>query len=144
MAIAQTFRDLKVYQVAHGVAQKIFELTRRLPAEERFSLTDQIRRSSRAVGAMLAEAWARRRYRPAFIDKINQALGETMETQAWFDHAHSCRYIQAEDFSRLDAELQHIGAMLARMIVRAENFPKSASSEARLREDEAWYGEGDW
>ncbi len=144
MEIAQTFRDLKVYQAAHRVAQAIFELSRRFPAEERFSLTDQIRRSSRAVGAMLAEAWARRRYRPAFIDKINQALGETMETQAWLDHALSCRYLQAEDFSRLDAELQHVGAMLARMIARAEDFSKNAPPNARLREDEAWYGGADW
>ena len=93
---------------------------------------------------MIAEAWARRRYRAAFIDKINQALGEAMETQAWLDHARSCEYLRAEDFSRVDDEFQRVGAMLARMIARAEDFSKHTPSDTRLREDGAWYGEEDW
>ena len=139
MAVVQTFRELKVYRAGLDVARQIFSASQAFPREERYSLTDQIRRSSRAVCAMLAEAWARRRYPAAFIDKINQALGETMESQAWLDHARGCSFLSAEEFTQLDDKLQHIGAMLSRMIERAEDFRPSASSanENRLREEAA-------
>ena len=93
MAEIKSFRDLDVYRLAREQAKRIFVLSKIFPVEERFSLTDQIRRSSRAVNAMIAEAWARRRYQAAFINKINEALGEAMETQAWLDHALLCGYI---------------------------------------------------
>lgn len=83
MSKISSFRDLKVYKLSLRQAKQIFVLTKEFPQEERFALTDQIRRSSRAVGAMLAEAWARRRYKAAFINKVNEALGEAMETQSW-------------------------------------------------------------
>jgi four helix bundle protein len=87
-----------------------------------FSLTDQIRRSSRAVGAMPAEGWARRKYPADFVNKLNMALGETMETQAWLDQALDCEYIDPVLFRELDDSWQHIGAMLSRMIQRADDF----------------------
>jgi four helix bundle protein len=90
MAIIKSFRDLEVYVIAREQAKKIFIVSKSFPKEERFSLTDQIRRSSRAVNAMIAEAWARRRYPAAFINKIDEAMGEAMETQAWLDHAVDC------------------------------------------------------
>src|SRR5437879_13215193 len=93
MAIARTFRDLKVYQLAQDVAQTIFALSREFPTEERYSLTDQVRRSSRAVKAMVAEAWGRRRYKAVFVNKLDEALGEATETQSWLDDARSSGYL---------------------------------------------------
>jgi four helix bundle protein len=124
MAEIRSFRDLEVYRLALTEANRVFKVTRRFPAEEKYSLTDQIRRSSRAVNAMLAEGWARRRYIAAFTNKVNEALGEAMETQAWLDHALECDYITNELHRELDDAWQHIGAMLNRMIQRAEQFCK--------------------
>ena len=127
MAAIKSFRDLKVYQRALSEAKKIFLITKGFPREEMYSLTDQIRRASRAVGAILAEGWARRRYKAAFINKVNESLGEAMETQAWLDHALACEYIDKKQHRELDDAWQHIGAMLNRMIDRADDFCKSAS-----------------
>jgi len=128
MAVIKSFRELDVYKLGLEEARKIFFLTKSFPSEERYSLTDQIRRSSRAVNAMIAEAWARRRYVAAFINKINEALGEATETQAWLDHALACNYITEEKHHALDDAWQHIGAMLNRMIERADDFCKQAGN----------------
>jgi hypothetical protein len=109
MAIARTFRDLKVYQLAEEAAQIIFMLSRQFPVEERYSLTDQVRRSSRAVKAMVAEAWGRRRYKAIFINKIDEALS-------------------LDQFNALDSKYTSIGQMLSRMIDRADDFCKHAPS----------------
>lgn len=122
MAPVQKFRELETYQKARREARHIFDLTQCFPKEETYSLTDQIRRSSRAVGALLAEAWARRRYEAAFINKVNQALGEAMETQSWLDAAHDCGYIDAEAHAALDTEWQRIGGKLNRMIQHSDSF----------------------
>jgi four helix bundle protein len=124
MAIARSFRDLNVYQEARATARKIFELSREFPAEERFSLTDQIRRSSRAVKAMIAEAWGRRRYKAVFVNKLDEALGEATETQLWLDDARDAQYLAIEEFDALDAKYISIGQMLSRMIDRADDFCK--------------------
>jgi four helix bundle protein len=128
MPLAKSFRDLNVYQAAMRGAAAVFELSKRFPKAEQYSLTDQIRRSSRAVNAMIAEAWARRRYRAAFSDKINQALGEAMETQAWLDHARECQYLTVAEFGVHDERWQHIGGMLNRMIDRADDFCRIPST----------------
>src|SRR5438309_5513132 len=91
----ESFRDLDVYQLGLREAKRVFVITREFPKEERYSLTDQIRRSSRAVNALLAEAWARRRYMAAFVNKVNESLGEAMETQAWLDHALAWIYYES-------------------------------------------------
>lgn len=141
MAAAKSFRDLKVYQVAREAARRVFTLSVHFPREERYALTDQIRRSSRAVKGMLAEAWARRRYRAAFINKIDEALGEANETQSWLDDALDAAYVSTSDFEELNSRLQAIGGMLSRMIDRAEDFCKHAlttdyrSITARVEED---------
>lgn len=122
MAALQSFRELKVYQAAREQTRLIFQITRTFPREEQFALTDQIRRSSRAVNAMLAEAWARRRYRAAFANKINEALAEAMETQAWLDHGLDCGYINTETFTAMNQAWQNIGGMLHRMGERASDF----------------------
>jgi four helix bundle protein len=125
MAEIRSFRDLNVYKSAREAARAIFELSKTFPREERYSLTDQIRRSSRAVNAMIAEAWAKRRYEAAFVSKVNDALGEATETQAWLDHAVDSCYITAAQFKELDAKWQQIGAMLNKMTERAHDFCKS-------------------
>jgi four helix bundle protein len=122
MAVLRSFRDLEVYQSARIQARRIFEITSAFPKIEQYSLTDQIRRSSRAVNAMIAEAWARRRYEAAFANKINEALGEATETQSWLDHAFDCGYINQAQFTELDAAWQRIGGMLNRMIARSADF----------------------
>ena len=115
---------MNVYGLARTQAREVFGITRAFPSEERFSLTDQIRRSSRAVNAMIAEAWARRLYRAAFISKLTEALGEAAETQAWLDHAFDCGYINEKQLKELDAQWQSVGAMLNKMIDRADAFCK--------------------
>src|SRR5437879_622471 len=124
MAIAKSFRDLNVYQQAQETSQVIFELSRKFPAEERYSLTDQIRRSSRAVKAMIAEAWGRRRYKAVFVNKLDEALGEATETQSWLDDAQDGQYLTNEKFNVLNAKYISIGQMLSRMIDRADDFCK--------------------
>jgi four helix bundle protein len=126
MPVAKSFRELNVYKLAQEASAQVFALSLHFPKEERYSLTDQIRRNSRAVNAMVAEAWARRRYKAAFINKIDEALGEAMETQAWLDHARACQYLTKEQFTELDARWQSIGGMLSRMIDRAADFCKNA------------------
>ncbi len=93
MAIILSFRDLEVYKLAREQAKILFITTKKFPKEEKYSLTDQIRRSSRAVNAMVAEGWARRRYPAAFVNKIDEAMGEAMETQAWLEYAFDCNYL---------------------------------------------------
>ncbi|HWH90918.1 MAG TPA: four helix bundle protein [Candidatus Binatia bacterium] len=128
MQPAKSFRDLKVYQGARESARLVFEHSRSFPHEERYSLTDQIRRSSRAVKAMIAEAWARRRYKAAFVNKIDEALEEAYETQSWLDDAFDGEYLSKEVFNELDKRYDAIGGMLSRMIDRADDFCKHAPS----------------
>ena len=126
MTPAKSFRDLKVYQAAREAARVIFELSKNFPRDERYSLTDQIRRSPRAVKAMLAEAWARRRYKAAFVNKIDEALGEAYETQSWLDDAVDSTNLSKQEFEDLDRRYDAIGGMLSRMIDRADDFCKHA------------------
>ena len=125
MAELRSFRDLNVYKSAREAARAIFEISKTFPRDERYSLTDQVRRSSRVVNAMIAEAWAKRRYEAAFVSKVNDALGEATETQAWLDHALDSGYISVAEFKELDAKWQQIGAMLNKMTERAHDFCKS-------------------
>ena len=113
MAVIGSFRELEVYRRARGEAKLVFELSKRFPAEGKYSLTDQMRRSSRAVGAMTAKAWARRRYPASFVSKLVEALGEAMETQAWLDDALDCGYISRDEFRDRDEQWQQVGAMLS-------------------------------
>jgi four helix bundle protein len=132
MEIARSFRDLRTYKLAHESSGAIFQITRSFPAEERYSLTDQIRRSSRAVNAMIASAWARRRYEAAFVSKLDEALEEAMETQAWLDHALDCQYLSPAQFRTLDGQWQSVGGMLNRMMDRSADFCK-VDTRALLR-----------
>jgi four helix bundle protein len=119
---ARGFRDLIVYQKTTAVAKRIFELTKRFPRDETYSLTDQVRRSSRSVGAQIAEAWAKRRYEKHFVSKLTDADGEQQETQHWIDTAADCGYLTDRDASSLNRELAEIGRMLNSMIEKAPSF----------------------
>lgn len=127
MAIIRSFRELKVYQQSREQAQRIFKLTQTFPREERYSLTDQIRRSSRAVKSMIAEAWGHRHYPAAFVSKLTNALGETTETQSWLDDALDCGYITTAQHQEHDEAWQSLGGMINNAIGRADDFCRSAS-----------------
>jgi four helix bundle protein len=125
MGQIRSFRDLIVYQRARRASNNVFLVSTAFPKSETYALTDQIRRSSRAVGALLAEAWGRRRYPAAFVEKLTQALAEAKETQAWLDHALDCAYPTPDEHARLDAEWDEIAAMLHRMSRQPDRFCKT-------------------
>jgi len=112
----QSHRDLEVYQLAFEVAMEIFELSRKFPVEERFSLTDQIRRSSRSVCANLAEAWRKRRYQAAFVAKLSDSETEAAEIQSWIEFAVKSNYLEVESGRELYRNYNKILGMLVNMI----------------------------
>jgi four helix bundle protein len=112
--------QLKAYEVAFRTASEIFQLTKEFPLEERFSLTDQIRRSSRAVCANIAEAWRKRRYRAAFQNSLNHAEAEAAETQTWIRFAEDCGYLEKSRADSLISTYDQITGMLVRMITKPD------------------------
>jgi four helix bundle protein len=117
-----SYRDLKVYQLAFAAQQDVFEVSKTFPVEERYALTDQIRRASRSVGANVVEAWQKRRYIAAFTSKLTDADGELAETQHWLETAVRCRYITNEAHDRIVSECRRIGQMLGTMMAHPEKF----------------------
>ena len=115
------YKDLRVYRLAFESAMEIFTLSKRFPSEEKFSLTDQVRRSSRSVCANLAEAWRKRRYKASFVCKLNDAEGEAAETQVWIEFAVKCAYLKREPA----VELYQVYEEILRMIVAMINHPES-------------------
>ncbi|HYH84465.1 MAG TPA: four helix bundle protein [Pyrinomonadaceae bacterium] len=122
MANSVGFRDLKVYRLAFELAMEIFRLTKSLPQEERFSLTDQIRRSSRSVAANIAEGYRKKQYPRMFVSKMADADGEATETQVWIDFATNCGYFSTVQQERLSSGYEEIGRMLGSMIAHPEKF----------------------
>jgi len=102
---ARSFNELVVYQKATAIAENLFEYSKGFPADERYSLTDQIRRSSRSVGAQIAEAWGKRRYQRHFVSKLTDADAEQLETQHWISVAASCGYLDPDVESELLGKL---------------------------------------
>ncbi len=115
MASIRDYRELKVYQAAMETAMRIFEITKAFPPEERYSLVDQIRRSSRSVCADIAEAWRKRRYPAHFVSKLNDAETEAPETRVWLEFAERCEYLSPDKASELDSAYDQILAQLVRM-----------------------------
>ncbi len=130
-------KDLTVYKRAYELAMRIFELSKRLPAEERFALTSQIRRSSRSICLNLREAWAKRRYEAAFVAKLTDCDGENSETDSALDFALDCDYIVREDHTVLTALAAEIGKMLGAMIQQPQKFlpVRDQKSEGQKRKD---------
>src|SRR2546430_6472486 len=108
-------KDLIVYQKAYALAMDIFKVSKRFPAQEKYSLIDQIRRSSRSVCTNLREAWAKRRYEAHFVSKLTDADGENAETETWLDFARDCGYVSKIDHARFVERCHQVGAMLGRM-----------------------------
>ena len=116
------FRELEVYQLAMDSAIHIFEVSKGFPAEEKYSLTDQIRRSSRSVCANIAEAWRKRRYPNAFVSKLSDADAEAAETQVWLEIAVRCGYLGQTFVDKLDKIYDHIMGKLVNMLTRPEQW----------------------
>lgn len=115
-------QDLEVYKKAFAAAMRIFELSKSFPKEETFSLTDQIRRSSRSVCSNIAEAWRKRRYEAAFIAKLSDAEGEAAETQTWLEFSVRCEYLDKEIGRELFKEYDEIIAMIVSMIANCDKW----------------------
>ncbi len=119
---AKSFRELIVYQKSRAVARLVFQLTKSFPKDEVYSLTDQVRRATRSVGAQIAEAWAKRFYERHFVSKLTDADGEQLEAQHWVDVAFDCGYLTQEQQTLVLTSLIEIGKMLHSMIAKANQF----------------------
>ena len=122
MTYVKSFRDLEVYKLAREVSKDIYILSKEFPKEERYSLTDQIRRSSRSVGAQIAEAWGKRKYENHFISKLTDADSEQLETQHWIEVSHECKYIDSEVSDKQLQKCESIGKMIQSMIDKSDSF----------------------
>lgn len=122
MATIRSAKDLIVYQKAYTLAMDIFEMSKRFPADERYALTSQIRRSSRSVSMNLREAWAKLRYQAHFVSKLTDCDGENSETDTSLDFARDCDYITRDEHRELTSVCTEIGRMLGSMIDRPEKF----------------------
>ena len=117
-----SFRELKVYQKAFSFAMQVFEMTKKFPAEEKFELTDQISRSSRAICRAIGEGYRKRQYPRHFSSKMSDADMENTETQVSLDFAKSCKYISNYDYQKLVDNSEEIGRMLNHMVINPEKY----------------------
>ncbi len=120
--LIRSHTDLQVYQRAFEAAMKVFESSKGFPKEERYSLTDQVRRSSRSVCANLAEAWRKRRYKASFVSKLSDSETEAAETQVWLQFAVKCGYLTRSAAAELYKEYDQIIGMLVRMMNQSETW----------------------
>ena len=110
--IVKTYKDLNVYQQSYQLAIQIFEITKNFPKEEMYSLTDQIRRSSRSIPVNIVEGWAKRKYENVFLRHLNDSNGSCEETKIWLDFSKDCQYIGINEYNKLMIQYNEIGAML--------------------------------
>lgn len=122
MSQINSFRDLIVYQKAYKLAMDIFTISKEFPKEEKYSLTDQIRRSSRSVTSNIAEAWARKRYIKSFVNKLTDSLGEEYETEVWLDYSKDCDYMTAETHDDLLNRYDEVRKMLISILNHPEKW----------------------
>lgn len=118
----RSYKELRVYQAAMEEAMRIFELTMSFPSEEKYSMTDQIRRSSRSVCANIGEAWRKRRYPAHFVSKLSDSETEAEETRVWLEFAFRCHYLSKEQTEELDAAYDRILGQLVSMIAAPEKW----------------------
>ncbi len=118
----KTHRDLKVFQLSFEAGMEVFNMTKSFPKEELYSLTDQIRRSSRSVSGNIAEAFRKRKYPKHFVSKLSDSEGEAAETQVWLDYALACNYIDNKTHSALNDKYDHIIGMLVNMSNKPGNW----------------------
>lgn len=125
----RSYRELRVWKNAMDGAMEFYRISKSFPSEERFSLTDQIRRSSRSVAANIAEAWRKRRYKAAFISKLNDAESEACETQTWLEFVRRRQFADDEAISKLDDRYEQVLAQLVTMIHQADRWTISAQGD---------------
>ena len=118
----KSHRELKVYKLSFEAGMAIFNLSKKFPKEETYSLTDQMRRSSRSVSANIAEAFRKRRYPKSFVSKLSDSESESAETQVWLDYALACKYINNEDYEKLNQQYENIIGMLVNMSNHPEKW----------------------
>jgi four helix bundle protein len=118
----KTHKDLKVFALSFEAGMEVYNISKSFPKEEMYSLTDQIRRSSRSVSGNIAEAFRKRRYPKSFISKLSDSEGEAAETQVWLDYAMACNYLNNEHHAMLFDKYDHILAMIVNMINKPENW----------------------
>jgi four helix bundle protein len=135
MALARNFKELRVYRLAFEGAMQLFQLSNGWPKEERYSLTDQVRRSSRALCANIAEAWRKRLYVASFVSKLSDANAEAGETQVWLDFAQRCGYLDEAAHNQLYQQYDQVSGGLIKMIAS----PEAWCGPASIREDSAPY-----
>lgn len=133
---ARSFRELVVYQKQRQLAREVFRVSKAFPAEEKFSLTDQLRRAARSIGAQIAESWAKRRYEKHFVAKLSDADAEQMETQHWLETAKDDGYLPAAEHARLVGLCEETGRMLGSMMENATTF----CGDSALRDEPPLYG----
>jgi len=121
----KSIRDLKVYNLAYDLAIEIFEKNKNFPKEETYSLTDQLRRSSRSVAINIREGYAKRKYEQLFIRHLNDAMGSSEETRGWINFAKDCKYIDIDEYNDLESRYDKVSAMLCNLINNWQNFLKS-------------------
>lgn len=122
MSQINSFKDLLVYQKAYKLAMEIFEITQTFPKEEKYSLTDQIRRSSRSITANIAEAWAKKRYIKSFVSKLSDSLGEEYETEVWLDYSRDSKYITISQHVDLTNGYDEVRKMLISIINNSDKW----------------------
>ena len=120
--MVKSFKDLLAYQRSFEIAMEIFHISKNFPAEEKYSLTDQIRRSSRSVCSNLAESYRKRQYEAHFISKVSDADMENSETQVWLDFSHECNYISKETHDNLIVRYKEVGRLLNHMMANPEKY----------------------
>ena len=125
----KSHKELRVYQAAIDAAMRIFEITKRFPVEERYSMTDQMRRSSRSVCSNIGEAWRKRRYSAHFVSKLSDSEGEAEETRVWLDLACRCKYITEAEALDLDQTYDGILGQLVRMIDHPDQWTLGKSKQ---------------
>ena len=124
--IIKSAKDLDVYKAAYYLAMEIFATSKTWPTEEKYSLIDQIRRSSRSVCSNIKEAWAKRRYEAHFISKLTDVDGENSETETCLDFAKDCGYLDSEDYLRMSKQSRQIGKMLGSMLKHPKPFSQKS------------------
>ena len=122
MSQINSFRDLIVFQKAYALSMEIFELTKEFPKEEKYSLIDQIRRSSRSICTNISESWAKRIYVKAFVNKLTDALGEEYETETWINYSKDCNYVGDTVYLQMMNKYDEVRKMLISMINNPEKF----------------------
>ncbi|SDA94067.1 four helix bundle protein [Algoriphagus alkaliphilus] len=122
MPFVQFYFELEVYKLSRELAKEVYIVSMKFPIEERFSLTDQIRRASRSIGGQIAEAWGKRRYINHFISKLTDGDAEQYETRHWIELAHACELVSSEELQSIVMKCDQINNKLNAMMSKADKF----------------------